>query len=248
MVGAYYVYGITYRTLKDNDPGNITPYPYSSMDQSKLTKSYFDSIESKSKGYAQGWSLGYRAGRLTLTAAIEQSKHEWKTSMASGLFDSVGEPSFIVPTAMSYYSTDSLGGYYAPEYQMSLTTQNIQVEDTVMMVHSFKHLTIPLTLSYSFTRPCSKVGVAVTGGIAASFLKSYTLTQDGTRKAPEEHYVRTRNYQLVAGASVSYSPVRWLSVELQPTYRRFIQPVNRLQSVQTYPYMLGAQGVLYFRF
>lgn len=249
MVGVNYTYGLTYRTLKDNAPGEFNRYPYEHVDKNKISKAYYDSIESRSTGYSQGLSIGYRAGRYTLRTGIEQSKYQWEAHKAAGVLFTEDEPTIIVPTAMSYYSSDSLGDHYAFSAPPSISTVGPgQVEDTVTLIHKFNYTSIPLTLSYSFTRPCKKFGVAITTGVMASFLKSYTLTQDGQLQNPVGNYISKQSYQLVAGASVSYAPVQWLSIELQPTYRRFVQPVNRMQSVKNYPYMLGAQGALYFRF
>jgi hypothetical protein len=248
IVGINYTYGNTYRILKDNSDEYYERYPNMFIDDHKLSKSYYDSIESRSTGYARGLAVGYRLGRLTLKTGIEQSKYEWETAMARGAYQGGQEPSFVIPTAMSYYENDTLGENYAAELFIINSSAPPQFEDTVTLVHSFSYTSVPLRLSYSFTKPCSKVGVAVTGGAAASFLRSYTLTQDGSLQAPEEHYISKQSYQLIAGASVSYAPVRWFSIEVQPTYRRFIQPVNRQQTVKTYPYMLGVQGGLYFRF
>lgn len=247
-VGVNYLYGITYRKLENNDNAQMTAHPFDSMDRDKLTSSYFDTIENRNMGYVRGLSLGYRVGRFTLRTGIEQSKYQWTANAARGMFSNGAESTFIIPTSMTFYSNDTLGDNYASDYEMTILTQTIEVEDTVKLVHTSKYTTVPFTLSYSFTRPCKKFGVAITGGIAASYYKSYTLTHDGYQQEPATFYIRSRNYQLIAGASVSYAPVHWLSIELQPTYRRFIQPVNRRQSVGTYPYIVGAQGALYFRF
>jgi hypothetical protein len=247
-IGVHYLHATTYRKATDNkfiqayNPNNYHPW--------QQTAAHFDSVETKSKGYSKGFDIGYNVlPRLTLRAGFDVSKYEWQSKMAEAIVHTDPEAIFLVNTSSSYYYSDTLGEHGTSQYGFFITAPGIiRIMDTVTLVHRYDYRSVPVSLSYRFTRPCSKFGVSVNAGVAASFLKEYTLTQDGRGMKPEMSFTRSRSWEMMGGVSLSYTFFRHLSFEVQPVYRKFIKPVNKFTPVKLYPYMWGVQGGVSLKF
>jgi hypothetical protein len=253
-VGINYTYAwSTFRDLKDSKD-SIGYYNGSNayLEKYRLTAAHFDSIECRKKGFTQGIALGYRVlPHFSIKTGLDHSQYQWEAKIADAVLvkDPNGDNTFAVTTCTSTYNTDSLNGQAANDiYSITGFNPSPQSPDTVLIQHKFNYISIPLTVSYDVFRPCSKFGLSLNAGVAASFLKSYTVTHNGMEEDFDRHFMKSRSMELVAGAAVSYDPIRHLSIEIQPVYRRFIQPVNKYQTVRTYPYMWGLQGGVYFKF
>lgn len=248
-IGINYAYGVTYRHLKEQKV-NSSPFPDPLFPPGQFNKAHYDSIEFRGTGSSKGISVNYNLyPRVTISAGLDISRYSWATDKGEGVIVSPNDPKLLCVTSTGYFSTDTLGDISnAPRMGIAVGRPAVPVSDTVLLVQNFSYTSIPLSLSYSLTKPCAKFGVAVKAGAAMSFLKSHRIILDGETIVPEQVLIRKRALNLMAGVALSYSPLENLTIEMQPVYRRFVQPVNRFKSTTTYPYMLGVQGGMYFRF
>lgn len=248
-VGINYAYGLTYRHLKERSV-NSPAYPEALFPSGYYSKAHYDSIEYRKTGTSTGISVNYNVHpRVTISAGLDFSRYSWGTDKGEAMKLNRTEPKMLATTCTGYFYTDTLGDSIAEARPgIMLIVPATPVTDTVLLVQNFNYTSIPLSVAYSFTKPCSKFGVAIKAGAAISFLRSHRIILDGRTIVPEQIFIRKSSLNLMAGVAVSYSPLTNLTLELQPVYRRFVQPVNRFKPTAAYPYMLGLQGGMYFRF
>lgn len=251
--GVNYTYAwTTFRVLKDaKDSTGYYDGTNAYLERYRLAAAHFDSVETKKKGFSKGIALGYRVlPHFTIKTGVDVSYYQWDAHLADAVLtqDEHGNNTFAVTTSTSAYNTDTINDTAATDVFTILSTNFSVSPDTVLIQHKFKYASVPVIISYDVFNPCSRFGLSLNAGVAASFLQSYTVIHNGEQEGYHKHYMRKSSMELIAGAAFSYNPIRNLSIEVQPVYRRFIQPVNKFQTVKTYPYMWGIQTGLYFKF
>lgn len=131
-------------------------------------------------------------------------------------------------TSVDAYTPTTLG----PEESPEVTQGNV--------LQQFEYLEIPLVARYRLID--RRLGLNLLGGLSTNFLVGNSVYfQEGDNK---EYLGATAdlkpiNYSSVVGIGLQYSISRSFHINMEPTFRYYLNPINNGNGLRSHPYSLG---------
>jgi hypothetical protein len=117
------------------------------------------------------------------------------------------------------------------------------------ILQQFEYLEVPLILRYRVID--RRLGFHLLGGFSSNFLVDNTAYyQEGGDKEPigTTGNLRPINYSSVLGMGLDYSISRRFHVNLEPTLRYYLNPINTGSMIRSHPYAIGFFTGLFYTF
>ena len=170
------------------------------------------------------------------------SRSNIDSSTCYAVNDNNGNVQFKLNTVSGY-------GYLHPSSSVQPS-----VGDSVSTAKAYSqlhYLTIPLLLSYNFS--LKRFSLLVSGGVTFNLLTSATLeTNTYGSGFPEKEYLvnmmglKKINYGIVLKADLEYHINYKLGIDLIPSFKNTLSPINLRTAISAYPYNFGiGLGVTY---
>jgi hypothetical protein len=115
------------------------------------------------------------------------------------------------------------------------------------ILQEFQYLELPLILRYRVID--RRLGFHFLGGLSSNFLvgnSAYYQVDGGKEPIGTTGNLRPVNYSSVVGLGVDYSISKRFHVNMEPTFRYYLNPINTGSVIQSHPYSIGFfTGLLY---
>ena len=232
---------------------------------SAASASYYNDVEEGIVSYAGGLSVHYAPlKRLSVQSGLYYSSMGMKVGNAYyASMDS--KESFLDQTSTIQASINNSTGIietqqgldyaYAanpvPQGGMDLSSQSLRANTSVVptgeILQQFEYLELPLILRYRVVD--RKLGFHLLGGLSSNFLvgNSAYYREDGNKEPiGTTGNLRPVNYSSVVGLGVDYSITRRFHINLEPTFRYYLNSINTGSLIKSHPYTIGFfTGLLY---
>ena len=231
------------------------------------SNSYYNQVESGTMAYAGGVHVNYApAKRLSFQSGVYYSKsgisvdhNYYETNLASaqdvenlrlnysqvrnttGIITSTAEnaPEFDV---VSNESWDRM----PHKTQILVSELNATVYEGEI-IQNFEYLEIPMLVRYRLID--RRIGFNVLGGVSTNLLvgsDAYYSDDNSMEKIGKTTNLKPVNYSSIFGLGLDYSLTENLSINLEPTFRYYINSVNA-SGLKSYPYSMGIfTGLSYY--
>ena len=250
---------------------NATPlYSYRTLgtaDQLAATNSYYDQVESGTMAYAGGVHVNFVQGkRLSFQSGIYYSKmginvdhNYYTTNLASAQdasdlrlkYSQFQNTTGVITTGgdkeadYSFVSNESWDR--SPEstpFQISELNATIYEGE---IIQNFEYLEIPMLVRYRLID--RKVGFNVLGGVSTNFLvgsNAFYSENNTKEKIGKTTDLKPINYSSIVGLGLDYAITEKLFINLEPTFRYYINSVNNT-GLKSHPYSMGIfTGLSYY--
>jgi Outer membrane protein beta-barrel domain len=151
------------------------------------------------------------------------------------------------------FKLNTISGY---GYLLPSSALQPNIGDSVMTGKAYSqlhYLTIPLVLSYNI--PFKRFSLLVGGGISFNILTSATIeTKTYGSGYPEKEYavkmmgLKKTNYGILLKADLVYHISSTVGIDLIPSFKNTLSPINLQTAVSAYPYNFGIGIGLNYRF
>jgi hypothetical protein len=172
------------------------------------------------------------------------SRSNIDSSTCYAVNDNNGNVQFKLNTVSGY-------GYLQPSSAVQPS-----VGDSVSAAKAYSrlhYLTVPLILSYNF--PLNRFSLLVGGGVTFNLLTSATIeTNTYGSGYPEKEYVvnmmglKKINYGIVLKADLEYHMSYRVGINLIPSFKNTLSPINLQSAISAYPYNFGIGLGLTYQF
>jgi hypothetical protein len=243
-------------------------YSYRNLDVaggSAANASYYDDVEEGIVSFAGGLNVHYAPlKRLSVQSGIYYSSMGMKvgnayyadnadmdiywegaTSMRASINNSTGiiETKQDLPYTYIANEVPRAGSELTGEYAR-VNTQDVPKGE---ILQQFEYLEVPLILRYRLID--RRLGFHFLGGLSSNFLVGNTAYYqgDGDRKEiGTTGNLRPVNYSSILGMGLDYSVSRKFHINLEPTFRYYLNPINTGSLIRSHPYSVGFfTGLMY---
>ncbi len=234
-------------------------------DGSAPSASYYNDVEDGIVSYAGGVNVHYAIlKRLSVQSGLYYSSMGMKVGNAY-YASSDSKISFMDETSSIQASINNstgiietqqgLDNVYAantvPQAGLELTTQYARANSLNTpegeILQQFEYLELPLILRYRVID--RRLGFHLLGGLSSNFLvgnSAYYLNGGEKEQIGTTGNLRPVNYSSVVGLGVDYSISRRFHVNLEPTFRYYLNSINTGSMIKSHPYTIGFYtGLLY---
>ena len=227
--------------------------------------SYYNDVEDGIISYAGGVNVHYAPlKRLSVQSGLYYSSMGMKVGNAyyaridnSNIFmdetasyqASINNSTGIIETQqdMDY----AIAANTVPQAGWELTSQNLRANalnaSEGEILQQFEYLELPLILRYRVVD--RRLGFHLLGGLSSNFLVGNSAYyQEGGNKEEigATSNLRPVNYSSVVGMGVDYSISKRFHVNLEPTFRYYLNSINTGSLIKSHPYTIGFfTGLLY---
>lgn len=241
---------------------NITSVP------SNMNKDDFNQAESGIVAYSGGVRFAYQAGsRFSVQTGVYYSQMGQAINHVSSSYNRVTAVSSNYSYAGNYIHTSSgnaiiastlksetnsnYANYFNDETQKNnaLSVANVVAPTTYRLVERIDYLEIPLIARYKFID--RKFNFYVLGGMSTNILLDNNVFMDnenGLTKEGSLLNVRPVNYSSILGLGISYQITKSLSVDLEPSFRYYLQSYTTNTTISSNPYSIGLFSGIVYRF
>ena len=231
-------------------------------DESMKTASYYNQAESGTLAYSGGLNVNYSpTRRISVQSGVYYSRYGISVDQAyffenaptadagsSTKFYSVNNSSGIIDIADNT-SVDYVTNYRQHKNHMNFASANelsLQV-NSGEVIQNFEYLEIPLVLRYRLID--RKIGLNFLGGLSTNLLvgSNTYYNEDGNKeKIGETTDIKPFNYSSIMGIGIDYAISKHLNINLEPTFRYYLNSINESSFIGSHPYSLGVfTGVRY---
>jgi len=234
---------------------------------SGLSTSYYNEVEAGVVSYAGGVNVYYAPlKRLSIQSGLYYSNMGMKVGNA--YYTSVDNKNFYFDetSAIQVSINNSTGTIetqqgldvtYAantvPQAGLELTSQYVRVNNVDApegeILQEFQYLELPMILRYRVID--RRLGFHFLGGLSSNFLVGNSAYyQDDGNKEPigATGNLRPVNYSSVLGLGVDYSISKRFHVNLEPTFRYYLNSINTGSTIKSHPYTIGFYTGLMYTF
>lgn len=243
-------------------------YSYRNLEASGTSApgtTYYNDVESGVVSYAGGVNVHYAPlKRLSVQSGLYYSNLGMKVGNAyyasvdnkNSFFDQSSSMQAAINNSTGIIETDqgldyAVGANTVPQAGWELATQYSRVNSVNApegeILQQFQYLELPVILRYKVVD--RRFGFHFLGGLSSNFLVGNSAYyQDGTDR---EHIgatsnIRPVNYSSVVGLGVDYSISKRFHVNLEPTFRYYLNSINTGSAIKSHPYTIGFYtGLLY---
>ncbi len=245
--------------------GQFSPvYSYRNLDagtQAAYTTGFYNERENGIVSYAGGVNLNYfPAKRLSLQSGLYYSRMGMKVgnSYLASAVDQYRQPDIPgTPLALANSSgrvelgpdqkdvtisdsppPEDFGGWDNATTSGEVNNKQ-EVRDGEVLQH-FEYLEVPLLVRYRLVD--RRMGLNLLGGLSTNFLVgSNVYFQEGGEREQigTTGDLKPVNYSSVVGLGLQYSINRNFHINMEPTFRYYLNSINTLTGVGSHPYSLG---------
>jgi hypothetical protein len=245
--------------------GQVSPlYSYRNLGEvpeAASSRGVYNDVESGVFSYAGGVNLNYfPAKRLSIQSGIYYSR--MGISISDAYMASIDNRTYnqSFPPAQLAVSNSSgqieLGPDKTNSIIASIGGKNEQFTDTWNNVPSgtptvqdirtgdvlqhFEYLEVPVILRYRVVD--RKMGLNLLGGLSTNFLvgSNVYFEEGGSREfIGNTENLRIVNYSSVLGLGLQYSIMRNFCINLEPTFRYYLNSINSFSGIGSHPYSVG---------
>jgi len=227
--------------------------------------SYYNDVEEGVVSYAGGVNVHYAPlKRLSVQSGLYYSNMGMKVGNAYyasvdnklSLFDetssmqaSINNSTGIIETeqGLDYAVTANSGPQAGWELASQYLRANTMDAPEGEILQQFQYLELPLILRYKVID--RRLGFHFLGGLSSNFLVGNSAYyQDGENKEyiGATGNLKPVNYSSVVGLGVDYSISRRFHINIEPTFRYYLNSINTGSFIKSHPYTIGFYtGLLY---
>ncbi len=223
--------------------------------------SYYNDVEEGIVSYAGGVNVHYAPlKRLSVQSGLYYSNMGMKVGNASyvsvdnrfSFMDETATVKASINNSTGIIETqEALAANSVPYPGWELVSQNALVSSPDApqgeILQEFQYLELPLILRYRVID--RRLGFHFLGGLSSNFLVGNSAYyQEGGDKEPigTTGNLRPVNYSSVVGLGVDYSISKRFHVNLEPTFRYYLNSINTGSVIKSHPYTIGFfTGLLY---
>jgi hypothetical protein len=117
------------------------------------------------------------------------------------------------------------------------------------LIQQFEYIEIPFITKYKIIN--RKFALNILGGFSTNLLignNAYVEENGQKQRIGKTENVNLFNYNATVGFGVEYSISRKISINMEPTLKYSITPINRGNNVYSYPYSFGIFTGIYYNF
>jgi len=194
-----------------------------------------------------GLYLNYRVNRKWVIQT--GFSYSWSTSN----IDSAKSFAVLDNSGNLQFKLNTIAGYGYLQYPPALPTSvgdSVLTDKTLSRIH---YLTLPVLVSYSI--PFKKFTLLVGAGVSFNLLTSATLeTKIYGPNLMEQKIlipikgIRTLNYGIILKADLEYHINNRLGVNVIPSFKNSISPINIHSALSAYPYNFGIGAGISYHF
>lgn len=229
--------------------------------------SYYDQIESGLIAYSGGVNVKYfPTKRISIQSGIYYSKlglsvdnnyyfdnNAPATFGSSSVFksNSVSNSSGIINVENNSpvnYITNSDENRQLDYFYSGISALNVSVYEGEI-IQNFEYLEVPMIIRYKIID--RKLDFNFLGGLSTNFLigsNAYFLEDKSKEKIGKTTDIKPVNYSSILGFGVGYSISKRLNINLEPTFRYYLNSINVSSSIRSHPYSVGIFTGLSFYF
>ncbi|MEE9463573.1 MAG: outer membrane beta-barrel protein [Bacteroidales bacterium] len=234
-------------------------------DGSAPSASYYNDVEDGIVSYAGGVNVHYTLlKRLSVQSGLYYSSMGMKVGNAyyasldskNSFMDATSTIQASINNSTGIIETQvGLDNVYAantvPQAGLELTSQYARANSSNApegeILQQFEYLEVPLILRYRVID--RRLGFHFLGGLSSNFLvgnSAYYLDGGNKEQIGTTGNLRPVNYSSVVGLGVDYSISRRFHVNLEPTFRYYLNSINTGSMIKSHPYTIGFYtGLLY---
>lgn len=231
--------------------GRISPlYSYRSISDGSyetaneaIAKEYFDEVESGLLTIAGGISLNYKfSDRWSLGSGMYVSRIGQETSQVLALATPGGSGMYKLATSAGTVTINPA------KFQSVMVEQQVSVKDTIPggylvsgdFVQNLDYFEVPFIMQYKITD--KRFSVQLMGGLSPGILvnnRSYFESDGHKVQTGIVEDVNPMIYNSVVGFGLEYSISEKVSLNLEPTFKYSLSPVNTSSNLSTHPYSMS---------
>jgi hypothetical protein len=234
-------------------------------DGSAPSASYYNDVEDGIVSYAGGVNVHYAIlKRLSVQSGLYYSSMGMKVGNAyyasldskNSFLDATSTIQASINNSTGIIDTQvGLDNVYAantvPQAGLELTSQYARANSPNApegeILQQFEYLEVPLIVRYRVID--RRLGFHFLGGLSSNFLvgnSAYYLDGGNKEQIGTTGNLRPVNYSSVVGLGVDYSISRRFHVNLEPTFRYYLNSINTGSLIKSHPYTIGFYtGLLY---
>jgi hypothetical protein len=243
-----------------------SPTYYSGFETGKSETSFTNS-EKSLLSYSGGFAVSYKISkRLSVQTGIYYASHGQRIDNISSFggfgkyFDTKGASNFEVMTSSGIVHTSNPDVFLidkGPENRV-LTAYTNDVFDPNKanldylggsIIQNFNYLQMPVMLRYKIID--KNLDVNVIGGISYDFLLNnnvFARTQSGKYDVGKTEGMNSLAFSSSLGMGMEYSLSKKISLNLEPTFRYFLNPMKQMSVATIHPYSFGIFSGFSYRF
>ncbi len=243
-------------------------YSYRNLEASggsASSASYYNDVEEGVVSYAGGVNVHYAPlKRLSIQSGLYFSNMGMKVGNAyyasvdnkNSFFDETSSVQASINNSTGIIETQqgldyAIAANTVPQAGWELATQYARVNSLNApegeILQQFQYLELPLILRYRVVD--RRLGFHFLGGLSSNFLVGNSAYyQDGADKEEigTTDNLRPVNYSSVVGMGVDYSISKRFHINLEPTFRYYLNSINTGSVIKSHPYTIGFYtGLLY---
>jgi len=244
--------------------GQVTPlYSYRNLGTESgnaySSTGYYNDIENGIVSYAGGINLNYSpAKRLSLQSGIYYSRMGMSVqntyiatlggnayvndfpSLELAMDNSSGQIEFGTEKSNSFLANLKLSGERFFDANTAVgSTEESAIREGDVLQH-FEYLEVPVILRYRVVD--RRVGLNVLGGLSTNFLvgSNVYFQENGNKEfIGTTADLKPVNYSGVMGLGLQYSISRNFHINMEPTFRYYLNSINKASGINSHPYSLG---------
>jgi hypothetical protein len=244
-------------------------YSYRSLEideKSLMSSSYYNKVESGMIAYSGGINVNYvPTRRISLQSGVYYSKYGLSVDNAYYYENIIPDETASVPKTKFYSVNNSSGeidvmtnnsiGYvtnYADRGAQnnsfgSVTELSDQVNNGEI-IQNFEYIEVPLIVRYKVID--RKIGFNFLGGLSTNLLvgSNTYYNEDGNKeKIGKTTDIKPFNYSSILGAGICYTISKRFNINLEPTFRYYLNSINESSDIKSHPYSMGIfTGLSYY--
>ncbi len=117
------------------------------------------------------------------------------------------------------------------------------------IIQSFEYIEVPLILRYRLID--RKIGFNFLGGLSTNLLvgsNTYYHGNGDREKIGKTTDIKPFNYSSIVGLGLDYAISQHLNINLEPTFRYYLNSINQSSVIRSYPYSIGIFTGLRYNF
>lgn len=222
------------------------------------SNSYYDQIESGLVTYSGGVNVKYLPSkRISIQSGVYYSKlgltidhhyfssstptaelSSWSVHKYNAVSNSSGSISFEDADKESYITN------YGGDREQTLDFSSVQELNVRVyegeIIQNFEYLEVPMIVRFKMVD--RKLDLNLLGGMSTNFLigsNAYFLEDGSKEKIGRTSGIKPVNYSSILGFGVGYAISKRLNINLEPTFRYYLNSINESSSIRSHPYSLG---------
>jgi hypothetical protein len=227
--------------------------------------SYYNDVEEGIISYAGGVNVQYALlKRLSVQSGLYYSSMGMKVGNAyyarvdngSSFMDETASLQASINNSTGIIETQkdldyAVGANTVPQAGWEVSSQNLRANALNAtegeILQQFEYLELPLILRYRVID--RRLGFHLLGGLSSNFLvgnSAYYQEGENKEEIGATRNLRPVNYSSVVGMGVDYSISKRFHINLEPTFRYYLNSINTGSLIKSHPYTVGFfTGLLY---